>query len=372
MSELRSRSILVALAGSRAHGMAGANSDVDILGVALPTRTQVQGVFSAFEQENRPEKLAVFAQDLAPALQSVVADSKLEGTVYSLAKLLRLAWAGNPNILEFLYTRDSERVRLTSMGERLIEARGLFVSEKCRHTFGGYAASQLQRIELHHRWHHAGPKVAPSRAAFGLPERTLVPRDHLQAAEAAIQKQLDTWAPDWTDLEPALRIQLREELASTLAEWNLASDEARWKAAARWVGLDDNLMAVMQAERSWRHARGEHKRYQSWLKMRNPKRAALEAEHGYDTKHGAHLVRLLRMGMEIVSTGQVHVWRGDRDAEELLHIKAGGWSFEQLRDWTQAAKVKLAGMESVVPKGVDKAEVDALCVRLTQAGLEQD
>jgi hypothetical protein len=84
------------------------------------------------------------------------------------------------------------------------------------------------------------------------------------------------------------------------------------------------------------------------------------------------LVRLLRMGMEIVSTGQVHVWRGDRDAEELLHIKAGGWSFEQLRDWTQAAKAELAGMESVVPKGVDKAEVDALCVRLTQAGLEQD
>lgn len=363
---------MVALAGSRAHGMSGPSSDVDILGVAVPTRSQIMGVFDAFEQENRPADLAVFKQDLAAELHAVVADSKLEGTVYSLAKLLRLAWAGNPNILEFLYTRDVERVRVTSLGERLIGARGLFVSEKCRHTFGGYAASQLQRIELHHRWHHDGPKAPPLRSDFGLPERTLVPRDHLQAAEAAIQKQLDTWAPDWTDLEPALRIQLREELASTLAEWKLASEDARWTAAARWVGLDDNLMAVMQAERSWRHARGEHKRYQSWLKNRNAKRAALEAEHGYDTKHGAHLVRLLRMGMEIVSTGQVHVWRGDRDADELLHIKAGGWSFEKLRDWTESAKAELAQMKSVVPKGVDKGQVDALCMALTQAGLECD
>jgi predicted nucleotidyltransferase len=369
VSELHARSILVSLAGSRAHGMAGPDSDVDVLGVALPTHAQVLGVFQAFEQQNRPEQLAVFAPYLPAELRKVVAQSKIEGTVYSLAKLLRLAWAGNPNILEFLYTRDSERVRVTGLGERLIAARGRFVTGKCRHTFGGYAASQLQRIELHHRWHHDGPKAKPSRADFGLPERTLVPREHLQAAEAAIQKQIDTWALDWTDLEPSVRIPLQEELTRTLAEWRLAGEEARWKAAARWVGLDVNLMVVMQAERSWRHARGEHQRYQAWLTNRNPSRAGLEAEHGYDTKHGAHLVRLLRMGMEIVSTGQVHVWRGDRDAEELLHIKAGGWSFEALREWTQRAKAELAAMESVVPKALDKGQVDALCVDLTQAGL---
>ncbi len=368
MSDLHARSILVSLAGSRAQGLAGPHSDVDILGVALPTRAQVMGVFASFEQENRPEHLSVFAGDLEPALQAVVQDSKLEGTVYALAKLLRLAWAANPNILELLFTRDAERVLLRPLGEALLAQRQLFVSDKCRHTFGGYAASQLQRIALHHRWHHDGPKAPPTRADFGLPERTLVPRDHLLAAEAAIQKQLDTWALDWTDLEPALRIQLQEELRTTLAEWRLASEAERWQAAARWVGLDDKLMAVMQ-ERSWRHARGEHKRYQAWLKHRNPKRAALEAAHGYDTKHGAHLVRLLRMGMEIVSTGQVHVWRGDRDAEELLEIKAGGWSFEQLRDWTESAKTELAQMQSVVPKGVDKAEVDRLCVALTERGL---
>lgn len=359
----------MSLAGSRAHGMAGPDSDVDVLGVALPTRAEVMGVFASFEQENKPSALEVFTPDLPAELRAVVQRSKLEGTIYSLAKLLRLAWAANPNILEFLYTREAERVRVTSLGERLLEHRGLFVSGKCRHTFGGYAASQLQRIELHHRWHHEGPKAPPNRADFGLPERTVVPRDQLLAAEAAIQKQLDAWALDWTDLEPALRIQLQEELRTTLAEWRLASEAERWQAAARWVGVDDKLMELMQAERSWRHAQGEHKRYQSWLKHRNPQRAALEAAHGYDTKHGAHLVRLLRMGMEIVSTGQVHVWRGDRDAEELLQIKAGGWSFEQLRDWTESAKTELAEMESVVPKGVDKAEVDRLCVALTEQAL---
>ena len=102
--------------------------------------------------------------------------------------------------------------------------------------------------------------------------------------------------------------------------------------AARAIGLDDNLIAVM--DRGAPISGGATHAVAPVPAMADPSGIrsvpALEAAHGYDTKHGAHLVRLLRMGREIVETGSVHVWRGDRDADELLAIRAGAWSYDRL------------------------------------------
>lgn len=59
------------------------------------------------------------------------------------------------------------------------------------------------------------------------------------------------------------------------------------------------------------------------------KRKQLVVEHGYDTKNAAHLIRLLRMGIEFLQEGYLHVAR--EDAKQLLEIKRGEWSLEQVR-----------------------------------------
>lgn len=61
------------------------------------------------------------------------------------------------------------------------------------------------------------------------------------------------------------------------------------------------------------------------------RRKALVDKYGYDVKCGAHLIRLLRMGIEFLSTGQLQVDRGNYDAAELLSIKHGEWSLEKVR-----------------------------------------
>lgn len=68
--------------------------------------------------------------------------------------------------------------------------------------------------------------------------------------------------------------------------------------------------------------------YWQWKKERNKKRSVLEEQFGYDTKHAMHLVRLLRMGAEALETGVLNVRRPD--AEELLRIRDGAWSYDQL------------------------------------------
>lgn len=370
MADLRNRTILLTLAGSHAHGTARPESDIDISGVAVPSRAQAYGLFQSFEQENQPERLAPFFQDLPAEEHATASRSKLEGTVFALSKFLLLASEANPNILEILFSREQEIRRLHPLGELLRTNRDLFVTAKCRHTFGGYAASQLARIRLHYRWHHDGPERSPTRADFGLPEQSLIPRHQMEAAEAAVRTRLDRWELDLSEIDASMRIDIENRLAATLAEWNLASDETCWTAAARWVGLDDNLIEVMRQERRWHAARAEWQRYRQWLKNRNPQRAKLEAAHGYDTKHGAHLVRLLRMGLEIVSTGRVHVWRGDRDADELAYIRDGGWSYETLCEWTEDTRKKLDEAGSVVPERADRQAIENLCLELTERGFE--
>lgn len=59
------------------------------------------------------------------------------------------------------------------------------------------------------------------------------------------------------------------------------------------------------------------------------KRRQLVERHGYDTKNAAHLIRLLRMGIDFLRSGELQVVRPD--ADELLAIKHGEWTLEQVK-----------------------------------------
>ena len=59
------------------------------------------------------------------------------------------------------------------------------------------------------------------------------------------------------------------------------------------------------------------------------KRKELIEKYGYDCKNAAHCVRLLKMGTEFLSSGELNVFR--HDASMLLEIKRGEWSLEQVK-----------------------------------------
>lgn len=50
---------------------------------------------------------------------------------------------------------------------------------------------------------------------------------------------------------------------------------------------------------------------------------------GYDCKNASHLIRLLRMGIEALLTGEINVAR--HDAKQLKEIKYGEWSLEKVK-----------------------------------------
>lgn len=378
MFPLREHTILLTVAGSRAYGIHRAESDVDLKGVAIPPKAYFHGYLSRFEQADKASEMRVFADLLNAEERAAVAATKLEGSIYELRKFIGLAADCNPNILDALFCRDEELRLATPLGEKLRENRALFLSAKAKHTFSGYAAAQLKRIRGHRAWLLSPPKAPPTRAAFGLPEFTLIPADQLAAANAAVASKIDSWALDFSGLEDAEIVHIEGQIAAYLSELRVAAglestDDLKWMAAARHVGLDDNLIQVLQREREYAAAQRYWKQYQEWRAGRNADRAVLEERYGFDTKHGAHLVRLLKMCREILETGQVNVWRGGIDAEQILAIRAGAWSYDELLEWAEAEDAALTELYNqrryAVPKQPDREAIDRLCVELVEAAL---
>jgi predicted nucleotidyltransferase len=60
------------------------------------------------------------------------------------------------------------------------------------------------------------------------------------------------------------------------------------------------------------------------------RRRKMVDEFGYDVKHAAHCIRLLRMGIEFLSGGELIVYR-KYDGHELRAIKRGEWSLERVQ-----------------------------------------
>lgn len=77
-----------------------------------------------------------------------------------------------------------------------------------------------------------------------------------------------------------------------------------------------------------------------------------------------HLLRLLRMGMEILATGEVHVYRPDR--EWLLAVRNRLVQYDELLALAAKYEARLATLQaaSTLPEAPDVARVEDLVVAL--------
>lgn len=93
------------------------------------------------------------------------------------------------------------------------------------------------------------------------------------------------------------------------------------------------------------------------------KRKKLVAKYGFDPKNAAHLIRLLRMGIEFLKEGIMYVER--EDASELLDIKNGKWSLEKVEREADILFVlaKEVYAKSPLPPKPDTKKVEALLVK---------
>lgn len=122
---LGSNILLLALGGSHAYGMEQDDSDLDIRGIAFNSKEDIL-LGTDFDQ---------------------VVNTATDTTIYSFNKMLQLLTSNNPNTIEILGCKPEHYFHLSDIGKELLDHRKMFLSKICIHSFGGYAGSQLRRME---------------------------------------------------------------------------------------------------------------------------------------------------------------------------------------------------------------------------------
>lgn len=306
----RFKLIFEGVTGSQLYGTATPESDTDIRGVFIPTEEFYIGILENVEQVESHEP---------------------DTTYWELRKFLKLCLDANPNIIELLFIPTKTAYCLVSSDEwdLILRYREAFLSTKAQHTFSGYAVSQLHRIKQHREWLLNPPKKKPERKDFGLPATNIITRDQVNAYD---------------------ELKNRNEVPI----------------------VSQNFLEILAQEKAYFNAARYWEQYEHWKKERNPARADLEAKYGYDTKHAAHLCRLLGEGKELLTKGTITFPRPD--AKDLLDIRNGLYPYDVLMaSFGGDIDHYFDGLQEqfVLPHSPDRKIVDALCQLLIKIRINQ-
>src|ERR1043165_9239253 len=193
-----------------------------------------------------------------------------DSVCYEVRKFIGLLLKCNPNVLSLLWIDDQHIIYQHKLGRLLRDNREMFVSKMAYHSFNGYAYAQFKRMT------HFNQEA--------------------QAEMAALEQEIVQHGLDLSELSAT------QEQRDSLIESGAFSSQKLGGLIDRYNGIKRKFFS------------GGYM---------GSKRRELVRRIGYDAKNAAHLIRLLRMGIEFLVEGELHVARAD--AENLLEIKRGEW-----------------------------------------------
>lgn len=302
--------IVTCYGGSHAYGTNIATSDIDI-----------RGIFCAEEKAIRTPFHTVREVDL---------EDQEDGKLYELTNFMKLYVDMNPNILELLWVDEKSIITTSEEYKHLRSYRDQLLSTKAAFTFTGYAIQQLKRVRGHNKWlNNPQPEKAPVRMDYfrlihNYGETKLLPKEfnicNFQDNHILIPYGSDIYA-------------VCEKKGSKLFNKDGSLRKVSYDDLSLVEKKEKPLFIAKLCEAEYKQAKETHTNYWRWKRERNEKRHELEENFGYDTKHAMHIVRLMRMGEEILRDGVVNVYRPD--AQELLDIRNGKWTYEELLEWAE-------------------------------------
>jgi hypothetical protein len=226
---------------------------------------------------------------------------------YEVRKFIGLLLKCNPNVLSLLWLPGRHLIYQHELGRYLCENKNVFITKAAYHSFTGYAYGQLKRMT------HFNQQAQHEMAAL----------------EEIISDQ-------GIDLN---------ELKATQSERDRMLEDGR-----RLGDVIDRY-------------KGLKSQYYSGGYM-GAKRRELVRRIGFDSKNASHLIRLLRMGIEFLVEGELHVGRAD--AAQLLEIKRGEWPLERVKEEAERL-FKLAEeayVRSPLPPKPDEQQAERLCMEI--------
>lgn len=293
-------------AGSIAYGTNLPTSDKDFRGVFVADPVNIRTPFYRIDE----------AKDT----------SEEDTIIYELNQFMRLALDCNPNVVESLWVDESDIVFCTPAYTHLRSFAPQLLSAKMAFTTSGYAIAQLKRIKGHHKWINNPQPINQPRQV-----------DFLSLVHNFTPKKL--FKIDMNDFHRGYR--LVPYSLDTFGIYEVGGYETFNMDSGNLNTLyeDDNntlgtpLFLVKFNKSEYNNTKDRWTNYWKWKRDRNVTRGELEEKFGFDCKHAMHLVRLLRIGEEVLTTGEYRVKRPD--AQELLDIRSGKWTYQQLIEYAE-------------------------------------
>lgn len=344
IQDLKERQLIIyeCISGSKAYGLDLPTSDTDIRGVYILPKETIYGL------QYIPQ----------------VADKTNDTVYYELGRFIELLMKNNPNILELLATPADKVLIKHPLIDKIKPS--LFLSKKCKDTFGGYAFSQVKKARgLNKKIVNPVSKIKKTIFEFCyiLEKHGSVPLMKWLAAHDMKQAHCGLvnipHARDvyglYYDAEGTLGYKgiMRKEEATTV----LLSSIPKTEKLIGYLSFNqDGYIKYCK----------DYKEYWNWVALRNDARYENNIAHGknYDAKNMMHTFRLLDMAEEILTKGKVLVKRPNRAA--LLAIRKGEWLYDDLINMAEQKMqaVEKAYQWSTLPKAPDEAKIEALLVGL--------
>ena len=261
---LGSNIILLTLGGSHAYGTNNEDSDLDIRGCALDSKMQIL-TNEKFEQ---------------------VIDNNTDSTIYGFNKLITLLSNCNPNTIEMLGNKQKHYFYISPIGQELLNNSHLFLSKRAAQAFGGYATSQLRRLDnkaarlvgQEEREKHILNSI--NNAAITFPEKYFVYPDD------AIKLYIDKSGSEDMEFEIYMDI--------SLTKYPLRDYKAMWSE------MNNIVKDYAKVGKRNKHA----------------------IEHNKLGKHMMHLIRLYMMCLDILEKEQIVTYR-ENEHDLLMDIRNG-------------------------------------------------
>lgn len=257
---------LLGLGGSYAYGTNTESSDIDCRGVALNSKKEIL-LGNGFEQ---------------------VEDKETDTVIYSFTKIVSLLSNCNPNVIEMLGLKPEHYLYISPIGKELLENKKMFLSKKAVNSFGGYANSQLRRLDnkavrlvgQEQRERHILNSI--NNASVNFKER------YFQYPDDAIKLYIDK--SDSEDLDSEIYMDVK------LTKYPLRDYKAMWSE------MNNVVKDYSKIGKRNKHA----------------------IEHGKLGKHMMHLIRLYMMCLDILENKEIVTYR-EKEHDLLMSIRNGDY-----------------------------------------------
>ncbi|ASK32386.1 nucleotidyltransferase [Chryseobacterium sp. T16E-39] len=300
-----------AISGSRAFGLATETSDTDIRGIYYIPKEDFFGL------------------NYIPQISNETNDI----TYYEIGRLVELLQRNNPNILEILASPEDCVLKKNPLIDLLKPED--FLSKLCKDTFAGYAVSQIKKAKgLNKKILNPIEKERKSILdfCFILEKHSSLPLKEWLLKAHKTQEKCGLSAIDHTKGVFAL---FYDENYSLGYKGIIMNEEAN-QVSVSSVPKEENSIAYLFCNLdAYSTYCKDYREYWKWVSERNEDRYNVNQNHGqnYDSKNMMHTIRLLQSCEHIFKTGSMEIRVENRD--ELLDIKAGNWSYDQVMKKTE-------------------------------------